>query len=82
MRANHDHEILKILSPIPRPIQVSEIVDALFYLTSERLLARSGNHPSMQSTKSIKSKHSYPSVFRPKAEYSHAQPAVPASEKQ
>lgn len=34
MHANDDHEILKKLSPIPRLIQVSEIVDALFYLQS------------------------------------------------
>src|SRR5712675_2374278 len=34
MHANNDHEILKKLSPIPRLIQVSEIVDALFYLQS------------------------------------------------
>jgi NAD(P)-dependent dehydrogenase (short-subunit alcohol dehydrogenase family) len=32
MHANDDHEMLKKLSPIPRLIQVSEIVDALFYL--------------------------------------------------
>jgi len=34
MHANDDHEMLKTLSPIPRLIQVSEIVDALFYLQS------------------------------------------------
>ncbi|HEV7925082.1 MAG TPA: SDR family oxidoreductase [Verrucomicrobiae bacterium] len=34
MHANDDHEMLKKLSPIPRLIQVSEIVDALFYLQS------------------------------------------------
>jgi NAD(P)-dependent dehydrogenase (short-subunit alcohol dehydrogenase family) len=34
MHANDDHELLKKLSPIPRLIQVSEIVDALFFLQS------------------------------------------------
>jgi NAD(P)-dependent dehydrogenase (short-subunit alcohol dehydrogenase family) len=34
MHGNDDHEMLKKLSPIPRLIQVSEIVDALFYLQS------------------------------------------------
>jgi NAD(P)-dependent dehydrogenase (short-subunit alcohol dehydrogenase family) len=34
MHANDDHEMLKKLSPIPRLVQVSEIVDALFYLES------------------------------------------------
>jgi NAD(P)-dependent dehydrogenase (short-subunit alcohol dehydrogenase family) len=34
MHANDDHEMLKKLSPIPRLIQVSEIVDALLYLQS------------------------------------------------
>jgi NAD(P)-dependent dehydrogenase (short-subunit alcohol dehydrogenase family) len=34
MHANDDHELLKKLSPIPRLIQVSEIVDALLYLES------------------------------------------------
>jgi NAD(P)-dependent dehydrogenase (short-subunit alcohol dehydrogenase family) len=34
MHAHADHEMLKKLSPIPRLIQVSEIVDALFYLQS------------------------------------------------
>src|SRR5882762_7011361 len=34
MHANDDHEMLKKLSPIPRLIKVSEIVDALFYLQS------------------------------------------------
>jgi NAD(P)-dependent dehydrogenase (short-subunit alcohol dehydrogenase family) len=29
MHANDDHEMLKTLSPIPRLVQVSEIVDAL-----------------------------------------------------
>lgn len=34
MHANDDHEQLKMLSPARRLIQVSEIVDALFYLES------------------------------------------------
>jgi hypothetical protein len=34
MHAHRDHEALKKLSPIPRLVQVSEIVDALFYLQS------------------------------------------------
>ncbi len=34
MHAHDDHEMLKKLSPIPRLIQVSEIVDALLYLQS------------------------------------------------
>lgn len=34
MHANHDHEILKKLMPIPRLVQISEIVDALLYLES------------------------------------------------
>jgi NAD(P)-dependent dehydrogenase (short-subunit alcohol dehydrogenase family) len=34
MHANDDHEILKKLSPIARLVQVSEIVDAVFYLQS------------------------------------------------
>ena len=34
MHANDDHESLKKLHPIPRLVQVSEIVDALFYLQS------------------------------------------------
>jgi NAD(P)-dependent dehydrogenase (short-subunit alcohol dehydrogenase family) len=34
LHANDDHEMLKKLSPIPRLVQVSEIVDALFYLQS------------------------------------------------
>jgi NAD(P)-dependent dehydrogenase (short-subunit alcohol dehydrogenase family) len=34
MHANDDHELLKNLHPIPRLVQVSEIVDALFYLES------------------------------------------------
>ena len=34
MHAHDDHEFLKKLSPIPRLVQISEIVDALFYLQS------------------------------------------------
>src|SRR5882762_6437088 len=34
MHADDDHEFLKKLHPIPRLVQVSEIVDALFYLQS------------------------------------------------
>jgi NAD(P)-dependent dehydrogenase (short-subunit alcohol dehydrogenase family) len=34
MHANDDHELLKKLSPVPRLVQVSEIVDALLYLQS------------------------------------------------
>jgi NAD(P)-dependent dehydrogenase (short-subunit alcohol dehydrogenase family) len=34
MNANDDHEFLKKLHPIPRLVQVSELVDALFYLES------------------------------------------------
>ena len=34
MHANDDHEFLKKLHPIPRLVQVSEIVDALLYLES------------------------------------------------
>src|SRR6267142_4324734 len=34
MHANDDHELLKKLHPIQRLVQVSEIVDALFYLQS------------------------------------------------
>jgi len=34
MHAHDDHEVLKKLHPIPRLVQVSEIVDALFYLQS------------------------------------------------
>ncbi|MDB6017982.1 MAG: Short-chain dehydrogenase/reductase [Pedosphaera sp.] len=34
MHANDDHELLKKLHPIPRLVQISEIVDALFYLES------------------------------------------------
>jgi NAD(P)-dependent dehydrogenase (short-subunit alcohol dehydrogenase family) len=34
MHANDDHEFLKKLSPTPRLVQISEIVDALLYLES------------------------------------------------
>jgi NAD(P)-dependent dehydrogenase (short-subunit alcohol dehydrogenase family) len=34
MHAHDDHEFLKKLHPIPRLVQVSEVVDALFYLES------------------------------------------------
>jgi NAD(P)-dependent dehydrogenase (short-subunit alcohol dehydrogenase family) len=34
MHARDDHEALKKLHPIPRLVQISEIVDALFYLQS------------------------------------------------
>ncbi len=34
MHANDDHEFLKKLSPIPKLVQISEIVDALLYLQS------------------------------------------------
>jgi NAD(P)-dependent dehydrogenase (short-subunit alcohol dehydrogenase family) len=34
MHAHDDHEALKRLHPIPRLVQISEIVDALFYLES------------------------------------------------
>ena len=34
MHAKDDHEILKKLMPIPRLVQISEIVDALLYLES------------------------------------------------
>ena len=34
MHANNDLELLKKLHPIPRLVQISEIVDALFYLQS------------------------------------------------
>jgi len=34
MHANDDHEFLKTLHPIQRLVQVSEVVDALFYLQS------------------------------------------------
>jgi NAD(P)-dependent dehydrogenase (short-subunit alcohol dehydrogenase family) len=34
MHASDDHEALKKLSPVPRLVQISEVVDALFYLES------------------------------------------------
>ena len=34
MHANDDHNFLKTLHPIPRLVQISEIVDALLYLES------------------------------------------------
>ena len=34
MHANDDHEVLRHLHPIPRLVQISEIVDALLYLES------------------------------------------------
>jgi NAD(P)-dependent dehydrogenase (short-subunit alcohol dehydrogenase family) len=34
MHANDDHEVLKKLHPVPRLVQMSEIVDALLYLQS------------------------------------------------
>src|SRR6202012_1347747 len=34
MHANDDHEVLKKFHPVPRLVQVSEIVDALLYLES------------------------------------------------
>jgi len=34
MHASDDHELLKKLHPIPRLVQISEIVDALLYLES------------------------------------------------
>jgi NAD(P)-dependent dehydrogenase (short-subunit alcohol dehydrogenase family) len=34
MHANEDHELLSKLHPIQRLAEVSEIVDAVFYLTS------------------------------------------------
>src|SRR5258706_7482887 len=34
MHANDDHEMLKKLHPVPRLVQISEIVDALLYLQS------------------------------------------------
>ncbi len=38
LHANDDHELLKKLHPIPRLIQVSEIVDALLYLQSASMV--------------------------------------------
>ena len=34
IHANDDHEVLKELNPARRLVQISEIVDALFYLQS------------------------------------------------
>ena len=38
MHANHDHEILKKRQQFPRLVQISEIVDALLYLQSARMV--------------------------------------------
>ena len=38
MHANDDHEILKKCQPFPRLVQISEIVDALLYLQSARMV--------------------------------------------
>jgi NAD(P)-dependent dehydrogenase (short-subunit alcohol dehydrogenase family) len=38
MHASDDHELLKKLSPTPRLVQVSEIVDALLYLQSASMV--------------------------------------------
>src|SRR6478672_10912005 len=38
MHANDDHEILKKRQPFPRLVQISEIVDALLYLQSARMV--------------------------------------------
>src|SRR5712671_6793989 len=38
MHANDDHEVLKTLHPIPRLVQISEIVDALLYLQSATMV--------------------------------------------
>ena len=38
MHVNDDHEVLKKLSPMRRLVQVSEIVDALFYLQSASMV--------------------------------------------
>jgi NAD(P)-dependent dehydrogenase (short-subunit alcohol dehydrogenase family) len=38
MHANDDHAFLKKLHPIPRLVQISEIVDALFYLQSAAMV--------------------------------------------
>jgi NAD(P)-dependent dehydrogenase (short-subunit alcohol dehydrogenase family) len=40
MHANDDHEFLKKLHPVPRLVQISEIVDALFYLQSAPMVSR------------------------------------------
>jgi NAD(P)-dependent dehydrogenase (short-subunit alcohol dehydrogenase family) len=38
MHANDDRELLKKLQPVPRLVQISEIVDALFYLESATMV--------------------------------------------
>jgi NAD(P)-dependent dehydrogenase (short-subunit alcohol dehydrogenase family) len=38
MHANNDHEFLKTLHPIPRLVEVSEIVDAVLYLESAKMV--------------------------------------------
>lgn len=38
MHANDDHEVLKKLHPIPRLVQISDIVDALLYLESAQMV--------------------------------------------
>jgi len=38
MHANDDHELLKKLSPVPRLVRVSEIVDALLFLQSSPMV--------------------------------------------
>jgi NAD(P)-dependent dehydrogenase (short-subunit alcohol dehydrogenase family) len=38
MHANDDHELLKKLHPIPRLVQISEIVDALLFLQSAPMI--------------------------------------------
>src|SRR5712692_3376007 len=38
MHANDDHEMLKKLSPIPRLVQVSDMVDAVLYLQSATMV--------------------------------------------
>jgi NAD(P)-dependent dehydrogenase (short-subunit alcohol dehydrogenase family) len=38
MHANDDHDVLRKLHPIPRLVQISEIVDALLYLESATMV--------------------------------------------
>jgi NAD(P)-dependent dehydrogenase (short-subunit alcohol dehydrogenase family) len=38
MHANDDHDVLRKLHPIPRLVQVSDIVDALLYLESATMV--------------------------------------------
>jgi NAD(P)-dependent dehydrogenase (short-subunit alcohol dehydrogenase family) len=38
MHANDDHELLKKLHPIPRLVQISDVVDALLYLQSATMV--------------------------------------------